>query len=304
MTDSKVAFITGAARGIGRAIALDLARHGFDIVATARSLESPTFADKPGTLQETAERVRGYGRRALPLKLDLLSEDDIRAGFARAVAEFGRIDVLVTSGNYVEPGPEGTYSNKFVDVPWDAFERHIRITGLSTLYLNQLAARQMMIQGSGIIANVTQNAIWLNVPELVESMPLPGAGMPGMAIAVMRGITDRIPASVKRELAPHGIAVMTLDPGMTLSVDPGLWPTVETVGYRPDLAHSVVVPARAMTYVATRDDPMPFSGSMVIAIDLVRDRALLTEEEINPDWREGIQDIDSVPVMRRDNQGP
>jgi len=280
MGKTKTAFITGAARGIGRAIALDLAQHGFDIALTARSLDAPVFANKPGTLHEVADRVRALGRRALPIKLDLLEQDDIRNGWAQAVAEFGHIDLLVTSGNYVEIGPHGAYSNKFADVPWDALERHARITGLSCLFLNQLAVKQMMQQGSGIIANVTQNAYWLNVEEMVDHMPLPGEGMPGMSIAVMRGITDRIPPALKREVAPYGITVLTLDPGMTLSVDEGLWEELATVGYRPDLAHSSLVPARAMSYIATLADPMQFSGKMVIAADLVREKKLLSESEI------------------------
>jgi NAD(P)-dependent dehydrogenase (short-subunit alcohol dehydrogenase family) len=298
MADRKVAFITGAARGIGRAIALDLARHGFDIVATARSLDAPVFDNKPGTLQETAQRVREFGGQALPIKLDLLVESDIRGAWEQALAAFGRIDLLVTSGNYVEIGPHGTYSNKFVDVPWDAFERHIRITGLSCLYLNQLAVRQMMTQRSGIIANITQNMTWLGAEGLVDSLPLPGEGMPGMAVSVMRGITDRIPPTLKREVGPYGITVLTLDPGMTLSVDDGLWTEVLKVGYQPEIAHSVLVPARAMTWIATSDQPQHFNGKMVVALDLVREKNLLTEGEIMPEFRAGIQDVASIGLLQ------
>lgn len=297
MTERKVAFITGAARGIGRAIAIDLARHGFDLVLTSRSLEKPTFANKPGTLREVADRVEALGARALPLGLDLLEPDQIKHAWQEAIDTFGRIDVLVTSGNYIEPGPTGTYSNKFVDVPWDAFERHIRITGLSCLYLNQLAVRQMMQQKSGYIVNVTQNASWLNDDALVDGLPLPGEGMPGMAVSVMRGITDRIPRTLKREVAPYGIAVLTFDPGMTISVDKGLWDEVGTIGYRPDIAHSVAVPARALTYVVTSGDPARFNGQLVIAQDLVRQEKLLSEAEMFPDWQQGIQDVESVPPL-------
>ena len=54
----------------------------------------------------------------------------------------------------METGAGGTYSKAFVDVPWDAFERHARITGLSSLYLNQLAVKQMMTQRGGTIVNI------------------------------------------------------------------------------------------------------------------------------------------------------
>jgi hypothetical protein len=160
-----------------------------------------------------------------------------------------------------------------------------------------LAVKQMMQQGSGIIANVTQNAYWLNVEEMVDHMPLPGEGMPGMSIAVMRGITDRIPPALKREVAPYGITVLTLDPGMTLSVDKGLWEELATVGYRPDLAHSSLVPARAMSYIATHANPTMFSGKMVIAADLVREKKLLSESEIGIGGHGGAQEVISAPQV-------
>jgi NAD(P)-dependent dehydrogenase (short-subunit alcohol dehydrogenase family) len=294
---NKVAFVTGAARGIGRAVAIDLARHGFDIVGIARSLDTPTFANKPGTLLETGEQVAKLGQKFLPVKMDLLEQEEIRAGFEKAMDQFGRLDLLVTSANYMETGPEGTYSNKFLDVPWDAFERHMRITGLSTLYLNQLAARVMVKQGGGIIINVTQNAIWLNDPNAVDNFPLPGAGMPGMAVSVMRGITDRIPPSIKREMAPHGIAVLTLDPGMTISVDKQLWSLVETIGYKPEIAHSVAVPARTVVHIATSRDPLQYSGRLIVAPDHIRQYGLLSEADMYPDPDSGIQDVVKLPKL-------
>jgi NAD(P)-dependent dehydrogenase (short-subunit alcohol dehydrogenase family) len=68
MSDFKVALVTGASRGIGRAISIDLARHGFDVVLTARSLDESveTFG---GTLRETAQRVEELGRRAYWISL-------------------------------------------------------------------------------------------------------------------------------------------------------------------------------------------------------------------------------------------
>ena len=113
----------------------------------------------------------------------------------------------------------------------------------------------------------------------------------------MRGITDRIPATIKREVAPYGIRVLTLDPGMTISVDQGLWEEVGTIGYQPEIAHSAAVPARAVTYIATRPDPREFHGELVQANDLVRSRGLLSEAEMYPDWREGPRDVETVRTM-------
>ena len=68
-------------------------------------------------------------------------------------------------------------------------------------------------------------------------------------------------------------------------------------GYVPEMAHSVAVPARAATYVATCHNPSIFNGEFVIALDLVRSYGLLTEEEIFPDWKQGVQDTTTLPPL-------
>lgn len=91
----KVAIVTGASRGIGKEIALALARAGADLVIAAKSEQG---RDKlPGSIHETAEEVRALGRRALPVKTDVRMAEEVEAMVARAAAEFGRIDVLVNN---------------------------------------------------------------------------------------------------------------------------------------------------------------------------------------------------------------
>ena len=259
---------------------------------TARSLASSVVA-WDGTLEETAKHARAYGRRALPLAMDLLDQDQIRQGFARALDEFGRIDVLVTSATNIDFSPTGTYLNSFVDTDWAALERHARVNVLSALLLNHLAIRHMVARKSGIVMNVTQNAAWLSAPDL----PLPGQGMCGMAIPVTRGVTDRLAPALKREVGPHGVTILTFDPGMTLSNDDSRFADTTLAGYRPDLAHSVLVPARAAAHIATCHNPAVFNGEFVIALDLVRKFGLLTEAEVFPDWRLGVQDVDNIPTL-------
>src|ERR1043166_2876247 len=115
MAERKVAFITGASRGIGRGSALELARRGFDLVLTARTvtgaerLEHSSTVKKsltdplPGSLERTAEEVRALGVDALVHKLDLARREDWPAGVRTALDRFGRIDVLVNNGRYIGP---------------------------------------------------------------------------------------------------------------------------------------------------------------------------------------------------------
>ena len=84
---NKVAIVTGSSRGIGKAIALELASLGADVVVCART--DREGGELPGTIAETAEKVRALGRRALAVKMDVTQEADVQAMVDQAQAEFG-----------------------------------------------------------------------------------------------------------------------------------------------------------------------------------------------------------------------
>src|SRR3982751_650209 len=91
----RVAIITGASRGIGRAVALGLARAGCAVVIAAKSTES---SDKlPGSIYTVAQEVEALGAEALPVQVDVRDEAQIEALAARARERFGRIDILVNN---------------------------------------------------------------------------------------------------------------------------------------------------------------------------------------------------------------
>ena len=292
MGSQRVALVTGASRGIGRAIALDLARHGFAIAAAARSVDK-SVVDWAGTVEETCARVRDFGQQGLAVELDLTDLDDVRRAVAGVMSEFGRIDVLVTSATNIDFSPEGTYLNEFVATSWEALERHIQVNITSSMLLLHLVLPIMYAQGNGIVMSVTQASAWLDFPEL----PMPGQGICGMAIPVTRGVTDRLAPALKREVAPHGVTMLTFDPGMTISNASERYADTLKAGYMPEIAHSVLVPARAATYIATSADPSVYNGELVSALDLVREHGLLTEAEILPDWRLGVQEVTSIAPL-------
>lgn len=93
--EGRVALITGASRGIGRALAIRLAQEGADIVIAAKSEHATEKL--PGSIHETAAVVRAEGRSALPIRVDVRNEEEIAAMVERAVAEFGRIDILINN---------------------------------------------------------------------------------------------------------------------------------------------------------------------------------------------------------------
>ena len=96
---NKTIFITGGSRGIGKAIALRMAREGANIVIAAKSVEeNPKI---PGTIYSAAEEIEAAGGRALPLQVDVRFEEQVAAAIAKTVDTFGGIDILVNNASAI-----------------------------------------------------------------------------------------------------------------------------------------------------------------------------------------------------------
>lgn len=93
--DGRVAIITGASRGIGKALALRMAQEGADVVIAAKSEHSTERL--PGSIYETAAEVEALGRRALPVKVDVRNEEEIKAMVDATIERFGRVDILINN---------------------------------------------------------------------------------------------------------------------------------------------------------------------------------------------------------------
>ena len=97
----KTLFITGASRGIGRAIALRAARDGANIVVAAKTVEPDPRL--PGTIHETAREIEAAGGQALAVAVDVRDETQVQAAMAKAVARFGGLDILVNNASAIHP---------------------------------------------------------------------------------------------------------------------------------------------------------------------------------------------------------
>jgi NAD(P)-dependent dehydrogenase (short-subunit alcohol dehydrogenase family) len=99
-----VALVTGASRGIGKRLSFDLAGAGYDVVCVARSTAA-SRSKLPGTVEETAERVRAQGRRAWAVGLDVRDEGALEALAQRIAEDWGRCDLLVNNAAVAPPRP-------------------------------------------------------------------------------------------------------------------------------------------------------------------------------------------------------
>ncbi len=136
--DGKLAIVTGASRGLGRAIAEGLAEAGADVVLSATNAK---------TLGSAAAAIRKLGRRAATVAGDITDESVQKRIVALALKEFGRIDILVNAAGTQERHPAEEF-------PAEAFDRLLDVNLRSMFLLSQKVGRVMISQKSGKIINV------------------------------------------------------------------------------------------------------------------------------------------------------
>jgi dehydrogenase/reductase SDR family protein 1 len=194
--EGKVALVTGASRGVGKGIAFGLAEAGATVYVTGRSTERQA-GSLPGTIGQTAEELTALGGRGIAVRCDHARDDDVVRLFDRIRSEAGRLDVLVNNAFAV---PDGQVRGRFWELPveqWDAMYR----VGVRSHYVASVHAAPMMIaQSSGLIVNVSSF----------------GAKVYAVSVAygVGKAAVDRMTRDMARELAPHGVAVVSIWPGI------------------------------------------------------------------------------------------
>ena len=142
-----VALVTGASRGIGKRLCVDLARTGYDVVCTARSSEGRP-GKLPGTIEETARLVVEEGRRALSVALDVRDEEAVAKLADRVYAEWGRCDLLINNAALAPPKPALEDSTKRWRLGVD-----VNVNG--PFYMIYYFAPRMVEAGEGRVLNIS-----------------------------------------------------------------------------------------------------------------------------------------------------
>jgi dehydrogenase/reductase SDR family protein 4 len=198
--DGRVAIVTGASRGIGRAIALGLARAGANLALTAR---------KAPDLEAVAHEVSGLGRRALPIPGHMGRRPDIDRLFEAVQKEFGRLDILV---NNAATNP---VFGPLVEIEEEAWDKIMALNVKGCLFAAQRAAKQMLAAGKGAIVNVSSTG------GLRAS---PGLG----AYSVSKAAVIMLTRVLAKELAPFGVRVNAIAPALVETrFSEVLWTTPE-----------------------------------------------------------------------------
>jgi len=183
--EGRIAIVTGASRGIGRAISIAFAEAGADLAIVARSEDG---------LQETAALIGSLGRTALVLRADVADAEAVRSAVDQTVETFGTIDVLVNNAG------AAPFRASVLDSGIEGFEKYLRLNFFSAVYALQAVGQVLLAKGSGCV---------LNIASIAGLSGAPGVSYYGAAKAALINLSRTTAA----EWAPSGVRVNALAPG-------------------------------------------------------------------------------------------
>jgi citronellol/citronellal dehydrogenase len=240
----RVAIVTGASRGIGKAIAIALAQEGARVVVAARTrMNLPTIA---GTIAATADEISRLGGRALAVRTNVSNEQSVRQMVEKTLEEWGCIDILVNNAATNFP----SLFSEMQQVQWDKI-MDVNLRG--SVLCSKAVLPAMMRQGRGHIINISS----------VVTQELRHEPFTGIAYDVSKAAMNRLTRGLAEELKQYGIAVNALMPDNT---DSDGWaylnPETDRSGWdRPEIW------GRYASLVAALD-PATFTGQLLLKQDL------------------------------------
>ena len=184
--EHKVAIVTGAGTGIGRAIALRFAQEGAAVVID--------YVGKPDNAAEVVQQITGAGGKALAVEADVSQQDQVQRLVDQTVQKFDRLDILVNNAGVETKIP-------FLEIPLDVWSRTIAIDLTGPFLCAQAAAKRMVGQGGG--------GRIINISSVHEDMTMPT----NSAYCAAKGGLRMLMRTICVELAPHGITVNNIGPG-------------------------------------------------------------------------------------------
>lgn len=275
---TKKAFVTGASRGIGKAIAFRLAQGGFDVAITARTLDEgeqrehsstvkrSDISPLPGSLNTTAELMRATGADVMILPADLLNRASLTAAATATLERWRSVNLVVHNARFIGPG----HMDLTLDTPVNVLEKHVKGNALAPFLLNQLFVPAMIKKGSGTVIYITSAAGYQPPPTKA------GVGGWGISYSMSKSAGHTIAPHLAIEYADKGIRAFNLQPGPIRTER--ILQDMAAFGFGADFGEPPEVIGEVVHWLATSPDADQFNGRCIQAQEFCLKRRLL------PNW--------------------
>ena len=277
MTTAPQALVTGASRGIGKAIAIGLAEAGYDVAIAARTLRtgdptqehSQTVHKKdtrplPGSIEQTAAEIESRGRRALPLRMDLTDLASVEAACETLLDEWDGVDAVVNNGRHIGPG----LMDNILDTPIEQYPLYLTAHGTAPIRITQLLLPSILERGGGTFITTSSNAGYDWYPE---------GPRPGLGYRIGKAAGHALVGSIQAEYGDQGVRAFNVNPGFTLTERNSL--DADEFGFDPSRACPPQAIAAVMVWLVTSPEAVALQRQNIEAQDLALER------DLYQDWR-------------------
>ena len=258
--EGRVALVTGASRGIGKGIALELGAAGAMVYLTGRSVTPQPGL--PGTIGDTVDDIKRLGGTAIALACDHGDNAAVRAVFDRIAADHNRLDLLVNNATAMDDYHD-SIGKPFWELSMATWDSTMNVGLRSAFVATQMAAPIMVRQGRGMIVNVSS----IGSQEYLLSVPY----------GACKGALHKLTHDTAVELVPHNVTVTSIWPGLVLT-EPLLAVSetkpdghMELLGVDLRVAETPRFSGRAVVAIATDPKPLRFAGQALICAQLAHD---------------------------------
>lgn len=191
----KIAVVTGASRGLGKAMALQLAREGASVAVAARTIE-PAQSRLPGTIRETVKEIVQFGGRAIAVRCDVSREEEVNALIEQVDKQFGRVDIMINNAGIGMP-------KSFLKLTIKHWDLLMNVNLRGTFLCTKAVLPQMTERKCGNIINLTS----VLATRIKYSIPY-GAS---------KAAIERLTLGLAKEMKKYNVAVNALKPDFTVT---------------------------------------------------------------------------------------
>jgi len=252
--DGKVAVVTGASRGIGKGIALELGVAGATVYVTGRTVDD-AGAPLPGTVGATAEEVTQLGGQGIAVPCDHSEDEQIEALFARVREEQGRVDILVN--NCFKSPAQRIFEGKFWEHPASVWDDLFRVGCRAHYIASRLVAPMMIERKEGLIINISSFA---------------GAAYTfNVAYGVGKAAVDRMAQDMAVELRPYEVTCVSFWPGVVRTERLEEMKKIDEVPFSIEHGETPRFTGRGVVALATDPKRMDKTGQTLIVYEMARE---------------------------------